>query len=599
MKPDLRLDSLRRAYRDRALTVRELVDALDAAAGRIEGNPLWIARMPLEAQRARAAALDALGDEARAALPLFGIPFAVKDNIDVAGLATTAGCPAYAYRPERSATAVERLAAAGALLVGKTNLDQFATGLVGARSPHGACHNAFSPAHVSGGSSSGSALAVALSLASFALGTDTAGSGRVPAAFNNIVGLKPTRGRISTAGVVPACRSLDCVSIFALGADDAMAIFGVLDAADPRDPFTRRPGRAPAFPAEGFRFAVPNPGDLEFDGDAGYEALFAAARERLLALGGEEKAIDYAPFLEAQALLYDGPLVAERWAALGAFAEGHAADLHPVTARVLASGSAYGAAELFRAFHRLAELKVQCDAALAHSDFLLVPGAPTLPRLDELERDPIALNSRLGRYTNFVNPLDYAAIAVPAGFRDDGLPFGVTLVGAAHSEASLAAVAARLHAAGAQTVGACGTPVAEPSSAPATGRIPFAVVGAHLTGLPLNGQLVDCGARLDRATRTAPCYRLYELPGTSPRKPGLVRVGADGSAIDVEVWDMPVEAFGAFVAAIPSPLSVGTVELEDGPPVKGFLCEAAAIAAASDITAWGGWRRYLGGLRAA
>jgi len=498
-------------------------------------NPVFIHVVPKE--RALAAARAAKG-------PLAGRPFAVKDNIDVAGLPTTAACPAFSYVAKRTAPAVQKLLDAGAVLVGKTNLDQFATGLVGTRSPYGACRNAFDPAYISGGSSSGSAVAVALGMADFALGTDTAGSGRVPAAFNDLVGLKPTRGLVSTEGVVPACRSLDCVSVFAKTCTEAL---GVLDLV--------------ASPFEGVdpapRFLVPN--ELEFHGDREYERLFSAAVARL----GKATEIDFAPFLEVQPLLY-GPWVAERTA------EGFPLDaMLPVTRQIIESGKRYSAADLFKAQHRLEELKAQCR----FDGVLVVPGAPTIYRIAEVEANPIELNSRLGRYTNFVNLLDLAAITVPAGFRNDGLPFGITLIGAAFSDRSLAALAARFH----------GEPEISHSA-----KLKLAVVGAHLSGMPLNHQLTERGARLVRAARTAPAYRLYALDRL---RPGLVRE-AGGASVEVEVWEMPRAAFGSFVAEIPPPLGIGTLELEDGERVKGFLCEAYAVREAKDITSFGGWRAY-------
>ncbi len=502
-------------------------------------NPVFIHVVP-EAQAAA---------QARAAQgPLAGVPFAVKDNIDVAGLPTTAGCKEFSYSAKQTAPCVQKLLDAGAVLVGKTNLDQFATGLVGTRSPYGACRNAFDPAYISGGSSSGSAVAVALGMARFALGTDTAGSGRIPAAFNNIVGLKPTRGLVPTAGVVPACRSLDCVSIFAKTCRDALSILEIIG---------ERRDSVPLPPVP--RFAVPR--QLEFHGDRAYADLFAQALSRF----ENVIEVDFAPFLEVQKLLY-GPWVAERLADL----ERWLPDMLPVTRQVIEAGRRYTAAELFKAMHDLEALKVKCRGDW---DVLIVPAAPTIYRIAEVEADPIELNARLGRYTNFVNLLDFAAISVPAGFRPDGLPFGITLIGPAHSDAALAALAAKFN----------DEPDIEiPSS------IRLAVVGAHLSGLPLNHQLTERGARLVRKARTAPTYRLYALEG----KPGLVRAEAGGS-IELEVWELGPREFGSFVAQIPPPLGIGTVELEDGAQVKGFLCEPHAVRGRPDITAFGGWRAYV------
>jgi allophanate hydrolase len=525
-------------------------------------NPVFIHLLPKARVLERLRELENLPRT----LPLWGRSFAVKDNIDVAGLPTTAGCAAFAYVAQATAPAVQRLLDAGAMLIGKTNMDQFATGLVGTRSPYGICRNAFDPAYISGGSSSGSALAVALGMSSFALGTDTAGSGRVPAAFNNVVGLKPTRGLVPTRGVVPACRSLDCVSIFARNCGDAAAILRVVHGPDAGDPYSRT-GEEVALPCDAFRFAVPR--QLEFHGDRAYEALFGKALARLSQLGGRPVDIDFAPFLDAQALLY-GPWVAER------AAEGFPMQaMLPVTRQIFESGARYSAADLFKAQHRLAELKRDCASLLASADVLVVPGAPTIYRIAEVEAEPIELNSRLGRYTNFVNLLDLAALALPAGFRPDGLPFGVTLVGPAFSDRALAALGARF--------------AGESEIPAAPGFVKVAVVGAHLSGMPLNHQLTGRGAQLVRVARTAPLYRLYAL---SRQKPGLVRV-PDGAPIELELWQMTAGAFGSFAAEVPPPLGIGTVELEDGEAVKGFLCEHYAVQGLEDISRYGGWRRYL------
>lgn len=524
---------------------------------RTEPNPVWIHRVPAPAP-------------ARPG-PLHGLRFAVKDNIDVAGMPTTAACPAYAYLPERSATAVAKLLEAGAVCLGKTNLDQFATGLSGARSPYGSCRNAFNPQYISGGSSSGSALAVALGEADFALGTDTAGSGRVPAAFNNLVGLKPTKGLVSTTGVVPACRSLDCVSVFARSATQALAVLEAMQGYDASDPFSRHAVPVP-LPATGLRFAVPRP--LEFYGDAGYAALFAQALDRL---GGARIDVDFAPFAAAQRLLYEGPWLAERTAQLQPFLESHGASMHPVTRQVVAGGGRFSAVDAFRAQYRLAELRRETEAVWEAADVLVVPGAPTIYTLKDMEADPVELNSRLGLYTNFVNLLDLAAITVPAGFRADGLPFGITLIGPAFSDRALAALGARF--------------LGEHAIAPDASLVRVAVVGAHLSGMPLNRQLTGRAAKLVREARTSAEYRLYDL---GDGRPGLVRAGdGHGACIEVEVWEMPASHFGSFVAGIPAPLGIGTLALEDGERVKGFVCEGYAVAGKKDITASGGWRNHL------
>lgn len=585
--------ALRRAYRAGGLAPDRVAEEVLARIARHRDNPIWISLVPERELLARAAAL-ARDARARERLPLYGLPFAVKDNIDVAGMPTTAACREFAYTPSRSATAVDRLLDAGAMLVGKTNLDQFATGLVGARSPYGAVRNAFDPAFIAGGSSSGSAVAVALGLASFALGTDTAGSGRVPAGFNNVVGLKPTRGLVSTAGVVPACRTLDCISVFALTCADARAVLEVLDAADPADEFARESRAAAWGPDGAFRFGVPREDALRFFGDRDYARLFDAAVGRLRGLGGTPVAIDLAPFLGAAELLYDGPWIAERYAALRGFLDRRPEAVLPVTREVIDTARRYTAADAFEAAYRLAALKRDTAGVWATVDVLLLPTAGTIYRIAEVEADPIGLNANLGRYTNFVNLLDLAAVAVPSGFRSDGLPFGVTLVARALRDRWLAWLGDRYHRATGAKLGA--TDVALPAAAPSRPREPetvqVAVVGAHLSGQPLNGQLTERGAALVRTCRTAPLYRLYALPGANPPKPGLVRA-APGASIEVEVWQMPLAGYGSFVAGIPAPLGIGTLELEDGSRVQGFVCEAHATATALDISEYGGWRAWL------
>jgi allophanate hydrolase len=597
MNASLDLVSLRRAYRSGEASPVAVMREVSARIARHRDNPIWISVVPEVELLARAERL-ARDPRAREELPLYGVPFAVKDNIDVAGMPTTAACREFAYTASRTATAVERLLEAGALLAGKTNLDQFATGLVGTRSPYGAVRNAFDPAYVSGGSSSGSAVAVALGLVSFALGTDTAGSGRVPAGFGNIVGLKPTRGLVSTAGVVPACRSLDCVSIFALTCGDARSVLEVLDARDPTDVFTRD-DRAPAWkPTGAFRFGVPRDDARQFFGDSEYARLFATAIGRLRHLGGTPVEIDLAPFFAAAELLYGGPWLAERYAAIRGFFDAHADAINPVTREVIEAAGRYSAADAFDAAYRLAALKRETSAAWDAIDLLLVPTAGTIYRIADVEADPIRLNSNLGRYTNFVNLLDLAAMAVPSGFRSDGLPFGITLLAPARHDRWLALVGERYHRASGLRLGATG--VAPPESAqagpPEEAVVRVAVVGAHLSGQPLNHQLTERGATLVRTCRTAPLYRLYALPGTEPPKPGLVREPS-GAAVEVEVWEMPLARYGSFVAGIPAPLGIGTIELDDGHRVQGFVCEGYAARGARDISDFGGWRAYLAACR--
>ena len=530
---------------------------------------------------------------------LYGIPFAVKDNIDVAGLPTTCACPAFTYVAQRTATVVERLQRAGAVLIGKTNLDQFATGLNGTRSPYGIPTSTFNADYISGGSSSGSAVAVAAGLASFALGTDTAGSGRVPAAFNNIVGLKPTKGLISATGVVPACKTQDAVSILALTVADAAKVASVAIAVDADDPYAR--SDAPPFAMEAapkpLRVGIPE-SPIPFFGDDGYEALYHAAIDRMTALGAEIVTIDYGPFEKTAAMLYAGPWVAERLAAIGDLAERDPDAIHPAVRGIVLGARAKTAVETFQAFYDLAAHIAAARREWAKIDVLLLPTAGTTFKIAEMLADPITLNTRLGAYTNFVNLMDLAALAVPAGFRPDGIPFGVTLIGPALSDGLLASVGDALHRSladarlGATEIALSSTPPVTPG-ARADETVSIAVVGAHLTGQPLNGQLVERNARFVEATRTAPGYSLYALAGTSPPKPGLLFNGSGNGGIEVEIWDMDAEAFGSFVALIPPPLGIGTVTLADGRKVKGFLCEAHATSGAEDITALGGWRAWL------
>ncbi len=591
------IGDLLRGYRANAFTPVEVMQQVFARIDSAAERNVWIHLIDRESILRQARVLQ---DRRVEELPLYGIPFAIKDNIDLEGIPTTAACAQFAYTPQRSATVVERLLAAGAIPIGKTNLDQFATGLVGTRSPYGACRNSFNESFISGGSSSGSAVAVATGLVSFSLGTDTAGSGRIPAGFNNIVGLKPTRGVISTRGVVPACRSLDCVSIFALTNADAQEVLTVARGFDAEDIFSRQaPEVVPALSAVAasqFKFGVPQRQQLEFFGDGEYRQLFDQAVRFATEAGGERIEIDFTPFVNAARLLYEGAWVAERYAAIEPFIELHAAALHPVTRKIIAAGRDQRAVDAFKGQYRLMQLHQQAQAQLDRVDLLITPTAGTIYPIAAVEQDPIRLNSNLGYYTNYLNLLDLAAVATPTGFRADGLPFGITLVGAAFSESGLTAVADRIHRRARIPLGAGGQPMpAESAITPSTdGWTAVAVCGAHMQALPLNHQLLEREGRLLRCTRTAARYRFYALPGGPPRRPGLIRVAeGQGAAIDVEVWTLPTALFGSLVAGIPAPLGIGKVELEDATWVPGFVCESYAVIDAQDITSQGGWRAYL------
>ena len=585
----LTLPALRAAYRVGTTTPAEVMARLLEHADTDPEHHLWVTRLTRGQIQVY---LDALAQRSLDELPLYGIPFVIKDNIDLAGIPTTAGCPQFAYVPQRSATVVQRLLDAGAIPLGKTNLDQFATGLVGTRSPYGACRNSIDGDYVSGGSSAGSAVAVARGLASFSLGTDTAGSGRVPAAFNNIIGLKPSAGRISTRGVVPACRSLDCVSVFALTADDAGSVLQAAEGLDVADPFSHAVGNRAV---TGRRFGVPRSGQLQFFGDRDYERLFGESVRTLEAQGAVPVEMDFSPFLEAARLLYQGPWVAERFAAVGEFIEAHPDAVNPVTRAIITQGREHSAVDLFRAQYQLEALRRACDALWSAVDFIVTPTAGTIYRIDAVAADPVALNANLGYYTNAMNLLELAGIAVPAGLRRDGLPFGITLIGPHGSDQALLALARQYHSVLASTLGASTCPVPVSSAPPGlpAGQIAIAVCGAHMDGLALNHQLRERGGYLLRRTKSAARYRLFALPGGPPHRPGLIQVAEQGAAIDLEVWALPTEHLGSFVAAIPAPLAIGKVELEDGSRVSGFLCEGIAVNGALDITAHRGWRGYL------
>ena len=551
--------AVRRAY-------RALVDYADPA--------MFISLRP------EAEALETSGADGK---PLFGKVFAAKDNIDVAGLETTAACPAFAYRPQQSAMVVQKLVAAGAIVIGKTNLDQFATGLVGVRSPYGVPRNALRADLIPGGSSSGSAVAVAAGIVDFALGTDTAGSGRIPAGMNGIVGLKPSLGLLSATGVVPACRTLDTISIFARDVATAVAATAAASGYDDVDAYSRAlPAPTLGAAPKSFRVGVPRPDQRLFFGDAAAQAAYEADIARLESLGGKLVELDFEPLHIVARLLYEGPWVAERYAATKPLIETDPDAFHPVTRKIIGGAEGLTAVSAFEAGYRLADLKRRTAPIFAKVDVLAVPTVPRAYTLAELEADPITLNSNLGSYTNFVNLLDLAAIAVPAGRRSDGLPSSLTFIGRSGCDGYLAAIAAAVE----------GRPASGPQRATG-GQIELAVVGAHLTGLPLNKELVALGATYLRDVTTTPDYALYALPGTVPPKPGLLRV-AGGASIAAEIWALDARGFGEFVSKIPAPLGVGTLSFTDGTSAKGFLVEAEAVKGAEDISRFGGWRGFLG-----
>jgi allophanate hydrolase len=591
----LDFSSLSEQYRTGATTPAAVIADIYDRIEQYADPAVWIYLAPIADSLARAKALE---DKTPDQLPLYGLPFAIKDNLDWASVPTTAGCPAFAYTPERSATVVERLCAAGAIPIGKTNLDQFATGLVGTRSPYGVCRNPFDPAYIPGGSSSGSGVAVAAGLVSFALGTDTAGSGRVPAAFTNIVGLKPTKGLISTRGLVPAVRSLDCVSIFALTCADAESVLQVAGGYDAEDIFSRQSEAKPVTKLDGLRVGIPD--QLEFFGNAEAEQNYRAAIARLETLGCQIVEIDFQPFAKTAQLLYGGPWVAERLAAIAEFLNPEL--MNPIVYQIINSGKAYDAVATFRAFYQLAGLRQQTDLAWQSIDVLAIPTTGTIYTIAEVEAEPIQLNSNLGRYTNFVNLLDLCALAIPSGWQANGLPTGLTLVAPAWQDALLSQIGAVAHAQLGGHLGATQHPLPALSeftisaSTSQPDQIKVAVVGAHLTGQPLNYQLTEQGATLVQTCKTSPIYKLYALKEKIP-KPGLVRqADNNGHAIAVEVWQMPAAGFGRFVDLIQSPMGIGTLVLEDGEQVKGFICEPFAIANAPEISHFGGWRTYLASL---
>ncbi|MCG7907479.1 MAG: allophanate hydrolase [Candidatus Thiodiazotropha taylori] len=594
---EMTISALRSAYLGGRLTPEQVMQTIRKRALEYEDYNIWI-HLLSEAEQAHY--LDRLQQLDLARFPLWGIPFAIKDNIDLNEIPTTAACIEFAYTPTASATVVERLIAAGAIPVGKTNLDQFATGLNGTRSPWGACRNAFEPDYISGGSSSGSAVSVALGLASFSLGTDTAGSGRVPACFNNLIGLKPSRGLLSTKGLVPACRSLDCITVFTCDSDDANLVLSVAEAYDADDEYSRNnpfqnQQRQYGERQGPLKIGVIPDQQLNFFGDQAYQQAYRDTLKQLETDGIEFVEIDYQPFAEAARLLYEGPWVAERYLATQPLIDDNPQALYPVVREIIEPGKSLQASSLFKAQYRLSGLKAVCDRQLAAVDCLLTPTAGTCFTIEQMLEEPILRNSQLGYYTNFMNLLDLASVAVPTQMTASGLPFGITLVGDAFTDRVLLSIAKRIHRQFELNLGASQYEL-QSASQPAVGdhsEIDVVVCGAHLQGLPLNWQLTERGATLKAKTETAPIYRMYALPGGPPARPGLILDEVEGAAIEVEVWSMPQSQFGSFVAAIPSPLGIGKLQLADGSEASGFICEPYAISKAEEITGFGGWKAYL------
>lgn len=594
---NMTISSLHADYQAGKLNPQTLMAALRERALELSEHNIWIHLLTEEEQ---APYLNALSNKKLEEYPLWGIPFAIKDNIDLTGIPTTAACEAFTYTPQQSAQVVQQLIDAGAIPVGKTNLDQFATGLNGTRSPWGACKNAFNPKYISGGSSSGSAVAVALGLASFGLGTDTAGSGRVPACFNNLVGVKPSIGLLSATGMVPACRSLDCITILALDTDDANLVlsqaegFDINDGYSRQNPFQNQSRHYGARQGE-LTFGIIPESQLQFFGDEAYAKAYTETLAHLKTLDIKLVDIDYQPFAEAARLLYEGPWVAERYVATQPLIDEQPEAVFPVVRDIVAAGGEPKAADLFKAQYRLRDLKQICDKQLEQVDCLLTPTASKCFTIEDMLAEPILHNSQLGYYTNFMNLLDLASVAVPTQIASNGLPFGVTLVGPVLSDRRLLSIAKRLQDSLDLPLGASSLkrPSLETLKIRDNTFVDVVVCGAHLSGLPLNWQLTERGAQLKSKTKTAAQYRMYALAGGPPYRPGLILDKAKGAAIDVEIWSLPMEQFGSFVNAIPSPLGIGKVTLEDGSEVSGFICEPYGVEGAEEITQLGSWRAYI------
>jgi allophanate hydrolase len=595
MSIDMSINGLQKAFASNTLTPAVLMQSIREKAASLSEHNIWVHLLTAEEQ---ASFLVSLENKDPQSSPLWGIPFAIKDNIDLANIPTTAGCEAFAYTPEKNSHVVQQLIDAGAIPVGKTNLDQFATGLNGTRSPIGPCRNSFNSDYISGGSSSGSSVAVALGLASFSLGTDTAGSGRVPACFNNLVGVKPSLGLLSSAGLVPACRSLDTISLFAYNADDAHSVLSAAEGFNSDDGYSRRNPFSNSRRHYGLQqgpltVGVIPTGQLQFFGDAGYAQAYQTTLDALQQEGFEFIDIDYGPFDEVAQLLYEGPWVSERYLATMPLIEEQPEEIFPAVREVISQGKTPLATDLFSAQYRLKELHGQCLAQLARFDILLTPTAGKLFTVDELLEEPILRNSQLGYYTNFMNLLDLAAVSVPTSFTQDGLPFGITLVGNHFSDRKLLSIANRIQQTLALPMGALDLPQPGLNRSPASEQeyVDLLVCGAHLDGLVLNWQLLERDAQLKEVTTTASAYRLYAL--SDGIRPAMIRDDESGVAIDVEIWTMPMASLGSFVTAIPAPLGIGKVQVADGRWLTGFICEGVGISDATDISHTGGWRQWL------
>lgn len=568
------IPALRQAYLSGELTPRSLIESIGERESTTNNPNIWIHRLSdaeLEPY------LKQLESTNPSELPLYGVPFAIKDNIDLEGVPTTAACEGYTYTPSRSAKVVEKLITAGAIPIGKANLDQFATGLVGVRTPFGTPVNPCAREHIPGGSSSGSAVAVAEGLVSFSLGTDTAGSGRIPAAFNRLWGVKPSRGLLSTSGVVPACRTLDCVSIFANTAEDAESVLSVCEGFDPLDCYSQR-SQAVQLP-KGNKLGIPSPDQLMFFGDVGYQDAWLATLDALRAKGWEIQAIDFSPFLDAARLLYDGPWVAERYAVLEDFFMSRPTTVHPVTKKIIEGGSRFCAKDTFRAQYTLAALKRRSEQVLDQVTALVTPTAGGFPTLEEIEKDPIGLNSKLGYYTNFMNLLDLCALATPGEDAGNGLPFGITWMAPRYNDKALLELASS------------GPQLSSLNHSEET--LPIVLFGAHMSGLSLNHQVTELGATLCKTIKTAPIYRMVCLPSPQPERPGVYQVADNGESLTAELWHISKSRLGEFLERIHQPLGLGEIVLSDGEKAHGFLCEAVVAQQAEDISSYGGWRGYI------